>query len=140
VNRNAWASSFIDAIGAVHGDRNAWALVSWMQAEGGNAKWNPLNTTWDMHVAGQSNYNSTGVKNYPSFEVGLEASKKTILQTNPDYGFVAILRRLRNDAPAFKTLLAVEDSRWGTGGLALDCLPFVREDYWRYASHTIAGS
>jgi hypothetical protein len=138
MTRNDWAHHFINAIGAVHCDKNAWVLISWMQAEGGTAKWNPLNTTQPM--PGATNYNWVGVKNYPSFEVGLEATVKTIKQTHASLGYIPILNGLRNCHRAKRTLRAVEKSAWGTGGLALRVLPYVKDDYWRYANYVVAGS
>jgi hypothetical protein len=138
MNRNEWAHNFIDRLGGVHGDHNAWALVSWMQAEGGNATWNPLNCTQKM--PGSTDYNSVGVQNYVTYEQGLEATVKTILSTNPNFNYGPIRNALRTNDRANITLKAVEDSAWGTGGLALKVLPFVKADYWRYASHPIAGS
>lgn len=51
---------------------NAWAL-----AEGGNAQWNALNTTEPM--GGATNYNSVGVKNYPSPVSGISATALTLI-------------------------------------------------------------
>lgn len=109
-----------------------------MQAEGGNALWNPLNTT--QRMTGSWDYNSVGVQNYVDFDSGFAATVKTIKQTNAAFGYTAIVSRLRANARPARTLHAVERSSWGTGGLALKVLPFVKEDYWRYAGHLIAGS
>lgn len=138
MTRNEFARRFIDGIGAQHCDRNAWALISWMQAEGGTALWNPLNTTQPM--PGDSIYNWVGVRNYPDFQTGLAATIKTIKQTHPSLGYVPILSSLRSCARARRTLKYVEASAWGTGGLALQVLPYTKADYWRYANHQIAGS
>ena len=137
MNRNQWLHAFYDALAVPHTNRNAWAGVSWIQAEGGTARWNPLNTT--QRMPGSWDYNSVGVQNYPDFETGLAATVKTIEQTNPALGYVAILTRLRRDARPASTLKAVEASQWGTGGLALKVLPYVRADYWKYASTLIAS-
>lgn len=138
MDRNDWAHEFIDKIGAPHETSNARALISWMHAEGGNALWNPLNTTWKL--PGSWNYNPTGVQNYLGLADGLHATALTIEQTNPNYGFAPILAHLRAGDSATATLRAVERSAWGTGGLALEVLPYVRADYWKYAQHAIAGS
>jgi hypothetical protein len=138
MDRNRWANRFVEEINAAHCDRNAWALISWIQAEGGTAQWNPLNTT--QRMPGSWDYNWVGVQNYPDFETGMAATVKTILQTNPDFGYAPILSRLRRCARAGSTLRAVEKSSWGTGGLALKVLPYVKADYWRFASTLISGS
>ncbi len=138
MNRNDWLHAFYDALGVPHTTRNARAGVSWIHAEGGTARWNPLNTT--QRMPGSWDYNNVGVQNYPDFETGLAATVKTIKQTDPDLGYTVILKRLRASARASRTLRAVEHSQWGTGGLALRVLPYVKADYWRYAGQLIAGS
>lgn len=138
MNRNDWLHAFYDALSVPHTNRNAWAGVSWIQAEGGTALWNPLNTT--QRMPGSWNYNSVGVQNYVSFEQGLEATVKTILQARTSLGYYLILERLRASARPSSTLRAVEKSQWGTGGLALKVLPYVRSDYWKYAGTKISGS
>lgn len=132
MTRNDWLHKLYDALGVPHTNRNAWAGVSWIRAEGGEANWNPLNTTQKM--PGSTDYNSVGVQEYPDFETGLAATVKTITQTNPELGYAEILHHLRRSDPARQTLKAVEASSWGTGGLALEVLPSVREDYEKWAS------
>ena len=134
VTRNRYAHDLLDALGATHNDQNAWALISWMQAEGGNALWNPLNTTRD--APGAWDYNWVHVKNYPTYETGIAATVATLRQQN----FITIKNRLISGARARRTLRAVENSDWGTGGLALAVLPFVKSDYWKYANYEVAGS
>jgi len=51
-------------------------IVAWGVAEGSEAIWNPLDTT--EPAPGATNYNSAGVKNYPSLQVGLEAVYATL--------------------------------------------------------------
>jgi len=133
MTREDFARAVLRELGAPVTHRNLWALVSWMQAEGGFARYNPLNTTQEM--PGATDYNWVGVKNYTSFEQGVEATVKT-LNYGADrnlYGYKPIRRRLRKNAWAFWTLRAVENSIWGTGGLALRCLPGVKKhwDYYR---------
>lgn len=131
MTREVFAKAVLRELGAPVTKRNLWALVSWMQAEGGSASWNPLNTTQEM--PGATTYNWVGVKNYKSFDQGVEATVKT-LNYGADrnlYGYKPIRHRLRKNAWAFWTLRAVEDSIWGTGGLALRCLPSVKK-HWNY--------
>ncbi len=132
VTREDFARRLLDAIDAPVTQRNLWALVSWMQAEGSTATFNPLATTQEM--PGATNFNSVGVKNYKSLEQGVEATAKT-LNYGADrgiYGYKPIRRRLRRNAWADWTLRAVEDSIWGTGGLALRCLPGVKRHWNQY--------
>jgi hypothetical protein len=126
--RGEFAKALLPAIGAPVTKRNMWALLAWMQAEGGEAKNNPLNTTEEW--PGATIYNWVGVKNYPSFKDGVAATARTLNYgaEHRRYGYAAIRKRLRNDAWAYNTLRAVEASDWGTGGLALRCLPWVKKD------------
>lgn len=132
ITREDFARRLLPAIGAPVTQRNLWALVSWMQAEGSTAKFNPLATTQEM--PGAKNFNSVGVKNYTSLEQGVEATAKT-LNYGADrdlYGYKPIRRRLRRNAWAYWTLRAVEASIWGTGGLAVRCLPSVKRHWNEY--------
>jgi hypothetical protein len=99
-------------IGAPETENNLLYLFAWRQAEGGNATFNPFNTT--QKAEGASNYNKVGVKNYTSPEQGLKATIKTLL--NGRYG--EIISSLKRDADPMETAEALERSPWGTGGLA----------------------
>lgn len=138
MTREQWATQFLKGVGAEASKRNLRAVISWIQAEGGTATWNPLNTTKD--AAGASDYNWVGVKNYPSAAVGLTATVSTLLYgANKNlYGYKEILTSLKESKPARNTLAAVEASMWGTGGLALQVLPYVKKDYNRYAKERIS--
>ncbi len=136
MTRDSYFHQLADLLGVPHTNQNAYAWISWAQAEGGNAKFNPLNTTLDTGVPGTTDYNSVGVKNYPTVDAGLKATAQTLKQQN----FANILEHLRASSAPKLTLRAVEHSQWGTGGLALRVLPFVKANYSLYANHTIAGS
>ena len=135
--RGDFAKALLLKVGAPVTKRNLWALVSWMQAEGGGALHNPLNTTEDW--PGATTYNYVGVKNYASFQDGVAATAKTLNYgaDHHQYGYELIRKRLRKNAWAYMTLRAVEQSLWGTGGLALRCLPWVKKSYEHYASQPI---
>jgi len=136
--REQFARLLLAKIGAKPTQRNLWATVSWIQAEGGTAKFNPLNTTLSM--PGSTLYNSVGVRNYKTLEQGVEATAHT-LNYGADrgiYGYKPIRRRLRRSAWAKWTLLAVERSVWGTGGLALKCLPMIKRNWEHFRDLPIA--
>ena len=132
MTREQWATRFLRGVEAPVTKRNLLVIVSWIQAEGGTAKWNPLNTTHD--APGAWDYNWVGVKNYPTFEVGLGATVET-LNYGADrnlHGYRPIRYRLRNNMGSIRTLRKVERSDWGTGGLALLCLPWVKLRWKHY--------
>lgn len=139
MTREQWAEAFLTGIRAPASKRNKLVIVSWIQAEGGTARWNPLNTTHD--APGATDYNSVGVKNYPTYAVGLQATIDT-LNYGADrhrFGYRIIRHRLRSGAGAIGTLRAIEKSEWGTGGLALACLPWVKARWSYYRNLPITG-
>jgi hypothetical protein len=143
MNRNDWAHEFFTRIGVPNNHRSvaANACIAQMQAEGGSALFNPLNCVMDMHVVGQTNYNSIGVKNYPDFETGMEATVRTIEQNC--CGFPLILKRYRNSgASAFRICRAIRKSQWGTGPLIYAVLADIKVSglYWEYAGQRVAGT
>lgn len=132
MTREEWAKAFLKAIDAPVNRANLYALVAWIQAEGGGAKCNPLNSTHD--APGATTYNYAGVKNYPTVEVGIRATAETLEYgaTRDLYGYRPIKRNLKRGRRAGKTLRAVEASLWGTGGLALRCLPWIKKSWDHY--------
>jgi len=87
-----------------------------MQAEGGNAEYNPLNTTLDLGVKGESNYNKVGVQNYPNEATG-EYAEAYVLQHN----YPQIVKTLNSSPAEFDS--TVVTSHWGTKDLAPDVMP-----------------
>lgn len=136
--RGEFANEFLKAIGAPVSKNNRRALLAWMQAEGDAGRFNPLNTTQSW--PGATDFNWVGVKNYASFMDGVKATVRTLnYGANRNlYGYRAIRGRLRGNRPAWRTLKAVEDSQWGTGGLALQVLRTVPVLSIEYAHHRLA--
>jgi len=56
---------------------NVNILKYWQTFEGGNAKNNPLNTTYKL--TGATDYNTAKVKNYATADDGIKATAKTLL-------------------------------------------------------------
>lgn len=111
--------AFYHTLCAVIGQRNCTntlpILRRWQQFEGGNAEWNPFNTTerWD----GSSNYNSAGVQNYQNEVDGVNATAHTLRNGY----YPNIVQAIQLDAPLeFWTHPAViaQVRKWGTTGLA----------------------
>jgi len=69
----------LEKFGAKPTDGNLVFINAWAQAEGGGATWNPFNSTLNINDA--TKYNSVGVRNYKTFEDGLEATYKTLNKT-----------------------------------------------------------
>jgi peptidoglycan hydrolase-like protein with peptidoglycan-binding domain len=102
----------LKSIGANVTDEKMTFLKAWRQAEGGRSRNNPFNTTKDMPIDGVSNYNSVGVKNYPTRQAGLEATVKTLML--PYYK--DLVAKLKNDNITATDLADTDDlSTWGTG-------------------------
>lgn len=107
---------------AVHGKGNAQnrkLLAAWERAEGGEAHYNPLNTTepWP----GSWNYNSAGVKDYASGKDGIAATAATL--TDGHYpGIVADLRAGTWTAKQIVERNGPEFDTWGTGAYHIAAL------------------
>jgi hypothetical protein len=67
----------LQAIGVLPTSDNVNILKYWQTFEGGNAKNNPLNTTYNL--TGATDYNTAKVKNYATAEDGIKATAKTLL-------------------------------------------------------------
>ena len=91
---------------------NRELLGAWAQAEGGTARFNPLNTTQPWPNA--TNYNSVGVKNYRTGSDGVHATAVTLLNGHYD-GIVADLRAAKKTARRIVEDNAHEFDVWGTG-------------------------
>ena len=102
----------LQGIGAPASDNNLRFMNAWRQAEGGNALFNPFNTT--QKAEGATNYNKATVKNYVSEEQGIAATVKTLLYKYYD----KIVADMRADSPATKTASNHDQLKtWGTGSL-----------------------
>ncbi len=114
-----WESQVLRAIGAPVTKENVAFLDVWQRLEGGNASFNPLNTT--TGAAGATNYNSVGVKNFVSAQQGAAATAQT-LQNGRYNTLLAALRsgKLSSALTTNKIQIANEISTWGTKTLAND--------------------
>jgi hypothetical protein len=107
-----WGRDFLTKLGMPVTSENLRLMKAWQQAEGTAARFNPLATT-QSGFAGETKFNSVGVKNYTSYEDGLNANVKVI--TNGLYA--NILAALQAGNSAETTAQAITNSPWGTGGL-----------------------
>jgi peptidoglycan hydrolase CwlO-like protein len=131
-----WASLLLSELGAPRCRDNLTVLVAWQVAEGTAAAYNPLATT--HYMPGSTTFNSVGVRNFPSVEVGLQATMETLRLPVASYGYDAILENLANCAPAKTTATAINASSWCrgcAGGLyVLNVLPLVQADFATFSS------
>ena len=106
-----WAKDFLSKLGMPVTGPNVQAVTAWEQAEGTKAAFNPLATT-QSGFAGETQFNSVGVKNYTSYQDGIDANVKVI--TNGLYP--NIIAALQQGTDAMAVAKAIENSPWGTGG------------------------
>lgn len=78
-------------LGAPVSHNNLAILNLWAKHEGGRAAFNPLNTT--KNATGATAYNTAGVKNYPDFETGVNATAATLKLSY----YAPIVSALKND-------------------------------------------
>ncbi len=111
-----WSLDLLTRLGMPKTRENVRLLVAWQLSEGTEAKFNPLAVNRDH--PGATDFNSHGVKNYPSYEAGLQETVEGLHNGNYDHILAALAAG--NDARA--VALAIQNSRWGTGGLVLEVL------------------
>ncbi len=114
--------AFLAAIGA----RFRWNLAYWLpfgrewaKWEGCNAAFNPLATT--QPHAGATSWNSVGVKEYASFQDGVDATVETLDPRT--YGGIDYYPEIRaaierQSLEGRRALVAAELRTWGTTGFA----------------------
>lgn len=113
-----WQSHLVAVLGGHMDVQKRRFLDAWADAEGGTAKWNPLNTTLDL--PGTTDYNSVGVKNYPRPVWGVCATALTL--TEPASGpllYPKLLGHLQSAAGTYTAEQIVNDCadelrHWGS--------------------------
>jgi len=113
VNRTQFAYQLLAALGVRPTYDNVAAIAAWETLENTQALNNPLATERVMGVPGEDNFNSVGVRNYPTLAVGVAATVVTL--SNGLYG--AILGALPNGTFA-EIANAVDASPWGDHDVA----------------------
>jgi hypothetical protein len=116
---SSWAGALLSAGGWPQTACNLGAVEAWEAAEGGNwensAAYNPLDTT--QPESGSSTMNSVGVRAYPSWQAGFQATLATLENGN----YPGILSALRAGDSAQSVANAVAASPWGTGSFHASC-------------------
>ncbi len=107
-----WRFRLLRAIHARGSWQNRRLLGAWQRAEGGKARYNPLNTTQPW--PGATEYNAVHVRNYPNGAAGIAATAATL--TNGRYN--GVVRSLRDGTLTAEHIVAAcgsEFDTWGTG-------------------------
>ncbi len=117
VDSVGWARDFLTKVGMPITSENIRAISAWEQAEGTKASFNPLATT-QSGFAGETKFNSVGVKNYATYQDGIDANAHALLNGR----YTNILDALRAGNSATAVAQAIADSPWGTHGGVLRVL------------------
>lgn len=137
-SRHLWTRDLLKLLSARGTYYNALSIIAQIQAEGGSAHFNPLNTTLPM--PGATDYNDVHVKNYVSYAQGLDATVQTLKQAN----MVKLLTELKRGTSSRSYWVALGESPWGTkppGTMGIDAfLDDVRNNWYDRAMLTIAGT
>lgn len=114
-----WDVKLIHLLGGTPTHETLRLLDAWARAEGGEARWNPLNTTLDL--PGATAYNTDGVRNYRNAVQGISATAATL--TNGYYrGIVGALQSGKLTAKQTVQQNAAEFDKWGTGAAHVEAL------------------
>jgi hypothetical protein len=101
----------LECVGAKPTKDNMLFMYAWRQAEGGDAKFNPFNTT--MKMQGASDYNNKGVKNYRTAKDGIKATCDTLKLRY----YTDIVDGLKDDVGIYELSRMDGLTKWGTGTL-----------------------
>ena len=134
-SRGAFAMAVLKGLGAPTTRENISAMLAWMQGEhaagkGGGAAFNPLNTT--LNREGATNFNSVGVKNFTSWEQGVEATIFAMSGGKNQARYAHIVAALKQGNNPQGALSALAASPWGTGALAEKIYPDLAKKYDQY--------
>ena len=109
----SWASKVLKRVGAPVTQNNLVTMIKWMEYESSPANnyqtWNnPLNTT--VKYGDYVSKNTSGVKEYATEEMGIQATANTLKQPN----MKGILDSLKASNPFSVTAGAINNSPWGS--------------------------
>lgn len=108
-----WTRDVLQAGGWPVSGQNVSFLGAWQAYEGGGATFNPLNTT----QGSGTNYNSVGVKNFPTAQAGAAATVATLRNGRYPHVVAALASGRPYDSPDIGAV-ASEIRVWGTGNFA----------------------
>jgi Lysozyme like domain len=111
-----WETDILGGLSAPATQNNVAKLDAWNKCEGNAAGAsglpinNPFNTT--LVYGGGTSVNSAGVKSYPNWNTGLQATLITLRSSS----YTGIVTNLRQDGTQSQFASAVGNSPWGTSG------------------------
>lgn len=108
MNRHDWAVTFLTYCGLPVTPDNVAGMIAWAASEGSLAAFNPLAT--ERQAPNTTDFNSVGVKNYPTLEVGLLATKETLYNGL----YQPIIDILTEGQHASQLVDAISASPWGS--------------------------
>ena len=106
-----WKSRLLAVVNAQAVVENLRFLDAWAKAEGGDAKWNPLNTTYPLLSSWA--YNSSKVQNYAHATDGICATAITLVQSYY-VGILGDLQAANKTAESIVERNRAEIQVWGT--------------------------
>lgn len=113
--RAEWSKMLANALGnQVPDDDTIKWIAAWTAQENTKARYNPLATTqkWD----GATDFNTVGVKNYPSPEIGIQATVKTLSYSFDGYQDIRDGIRTNNPEQAMDGLFKAP---WGSNATSV---------------------
>jgi len=110
-SKTTWSVDLAAHLGNNNPSHDIVAFINaWQQTEGGNASFNPINTTQEM--LGGTCYNiDPCVKNYLSYEDGIQATVLTLKNDYPGYSDIVYGIQHNDESIALQGL---KNSPWGT--------------------------
>lgn len=115
----SWEQDLLQKLGAPASPVNVQKLDLWERAEGGlepeHAN-NPFNTSLDS--AFYPHVPTTNIPIYPSLGFGVNETARTLLHSNPQYGYGPIVANLRSSGPVAQFAQALQRSSWAGGHYA----------------------
>lgn len=90
----------VQKLGGTPSEEKRKFFRAWKRAEGTNAKNNPLATTWDKQVSGQTDFNDVGVKNYPDQDTGVSATINTLTKGVGANAYKELVAKLQTNTTA----------------------------------------
>ena len=114
ITRYQFAVALLNSLGIAEPSTAAvLGIVAQETMEDTKAINNPLATTWNMELPGETEFNAAGVQNYPNINGGLAATVNTLKMSDYDSIRAALVSGSYEDV-----VNAIDASPWGTKNVA----------------------